>query len=161
MGTIDLARAKELLDYDTETGVFTWKVTRGSVSVGSIAGRITHKGYITIQIESKFVKAHRLAWLYIYGIMPDEQIDHINGVRNDNRISNLRLATPAENQQNQRAAHSRNTTGYLGVSKVGNHFKARIVSGGRCINLGSFSDPIAAHSAYVAAKRELHPHGQL
>lgn len=161
MNALELKRLKELLNYDPDTGAFTWKVSKGTVSAGSVAGRFNDEGYISIKIDSKEMKAHRLAWLYVHGNMPEDQIDHINGKRNDNRILNLRLVTYSENQQNLRAARSDNKTGYLGVSRSRNKFLARICVNKKIFHLGMFDDPASAYSAYVEAKRKLHSHGQL
>jgi hypothetical protein len=93
---------KEILHYDPETGVFTWKISRGRVRAGEIAGYI-HKtdGYRRIGAEEwGLKKASRLAFLYMTGNWPENQIDHINGVRSDDRWSNLRNATHGENLRN-------------------------------------------------------------
>lgn len=91
---------KEILHYNPNTGAFTWKICpRKSIKEGSIAGRLSR--YIQIQYKGKKYYAHRLAWLYMYGKLPKNQIDHINRDKTDNRISNLRDVTHFENQQNQ------------------------------------------------------------
>lgn len=110
-------RLKHLLHYNPDTGVFTWlsKPSR-RINSGSIAGRIKpKKGYVEIGISGRIYLAHRLAWLYIYGTWPKEQVDHINGIRNDNRIKNLRLATTSQNQWNKKMQKN-NTSGIKGVS---------------------------------------------
>ena len=107
-------RLKELLDYDSASGVFTWKdVRNGRVEVGGIAGYIQH-GYVNIQIDNKTYKAHRLAWLYVYGEFPQNDIDHINHARSDNRIVNLRDVTSQENARNK-SIPRHNTSGIMGV----------------------------------------------
>jgi hypothetical protein len=97
------SRLLELLDYDKDSGNFTWiKSPRRGVAPGSIAGTPTTKGYRHIMIDRRRYFAHRLAWLYVYGEDPgDLQLDHINRVRSDNRIDNLRLATQSENGLNR------------------------------------------------------------
>jgi len=110
-------RLKHLLHYNPDTVVFTWlsKPSR-RINSGSIAGRIKpKKGYVEIGISGRIYLAHRLAWLYIYGTWPKEQVDHINGIRNDNRIKNLRLATTSQNQWNKKMQKN-NTSGIKGVS---------------------------------------------
>ena len=84
-------RLKELLHYDPETGVFTWKVDKGTrARAGQEAGCLNGvSGYIDISIDKKLEKAHRLSFLYMDGSMPPEHTDHINGIRNDNRPQNL------------------------------------------------------------------------
>jgi len=77
---ITQAGLKELLNYNPETGDFAW------VKSKKPAGGISSYGYRRIIIDGKEHKAHRLAWLYTHGVFPEDQIDHINGVRHDNRI---------------------------------------------------------------------------
>jgi len=89
-----------LLTYDPYTGLFTWLVDAYSNKVkGKIAGSIK-EGYINISIDRKLYRAHRLAWLYVNGVFPSE-IDHINRVKSDNRICNLREVSRSENCQNR------------------------------------------------------------
>ncbi len=106
---------KSILNYNAETGVFTWKVKFcRSVVKNSIAGRLDAKGYFVIGINKKTYKCHRLAWLYVYGYIPTKQIDHINGNRSDNRISNLREANNQQNSMNSKKSAS-NTSGVKNV----------------------------------------------
>lgn len=94
---------RSILRYDPEMGAFTWLVQRGSrVRPGSIAGSVQTGGYRQIVINGQAYVAHRLAWFAHYGEWPTRQIDHINGVRDDNRIANLRLATQRQNAINSR-----------------------------------------------------------
>ena len=84
---------KSILDYDLDTGIFTWKINKAKrTKIGDIAGW-SYNGYREIEINDKKYKAHRLAWLYVYGEMPNKLIDHIDGNRSNNKISNLREAT--------------------------------------------------------------------
>lgn len=103
---------------------------------------------------------HRLAWLYVTGTWPSDQIDHVNGIRDDNRIFNLREATGPENNGNQRQARSDNKTGLLGVywDKQHKKFSAKIMFSGKHKYLGYFPTAEEAHAAYIKAKRELHSH---
>jgi hypothetical protein len=96
----------------------------------------------------------------VYGYWPNE-VDHVNGAKDDNRIANLREVTHSENMQNQRGARSDSKTGLLGVSAHHGKWCARIRVKGTLKHLGSYSTPEAAHQAYVKAKRVLHPHGTL
>jgi hypothetical protein len=102
--------------------------------------------------------AHRVIWAMAHGRWPTDQIDHINGARDDNRLENLREATQDENQHN-RALHRLNTSGYPGVSwdKAKRKWQANIRVGGRQVNLGRFPDRQSAARAYLAAKAVLHP----
>tara|TARA_R110000850_G_scaffold29148_2_gene80695 strand:+ start:473 stop:973 length:501 start_codon:yes stop_codon:yes gene_type:complete len=113
---ITLGRLKELLDYNECTGVFTWKISpAGNTKKNSIAGCDNGHGYIRIRIDGGRFRAHRLAWLYITGCHPTEQIDHINGNRSDNRIKNLREVSQLNNNRN-RGINSNNTSGFTGVT---------------------------------------------
>lgn len=96
-------RLKELMRYDEETGILTRRVsTSSNARAGDIAGSKDKDGYLVIRIDKKLYRAHRLAFLYVYGRFPEEFTDHINGIRDDNRISNLREVTRQENMQNQK-----------------------------------------------------------
>jgi len=88
-------KLKELLAYDSETGLFKWCVRVGKrIHVGSIAGHLDEiSGYIRITVQGKIYQAHRLAWLYVHGYFPETDVGHINKVRHDNRIENLREAS--------------------------------------------------------------------
>lgn len=153
---ISAARVRELLSYDPETGIFTWKVSPvGWLKPGRVAGQTNNKGYIVIGIERRSVMAHRLAWLYMTGEWPDRQVDHIDCARANNRWSNLRLATPSQQSGNARLRRD-NTSGFKGVSfmRRKNLYIAQINKGGRLKFLGYFRDPSEAHAAYVAAAEE-------
>ena len=107
---------KSILKYNRSTGLFTWKIEKAKCAKkGSIAGSL-HKenGYIQIRLNNKLYKAHRLAWLYVNGEMPVEQIDHKNHNRSDNRFKNLRSASNKINHKN-RTKPKDNTSGVVGV----------------------------------------------
>ena len=108
------ARLKELLHYDPDTGIFTRKINRHAYRAGEIAGSIHRKGYIRISIDRRSYSAHRLAWLYMYGHFPENQIDHINHIKSDNRITNLREVTNQINCRNSRLPKN-NKSGIIGV----------------------------------------------
>lgn len=152
-------RLRELLQYDLETGSFIWRVTRSrGARALNVAGQSTANGYRSIKIDGRKHLAHRLAWLYVHGKWPQQDIDHINGVRDDNRIVNLRDVSRSVNLQNQRRARSLTSGGLIGASKrkPQNDWQASIKVDGKKRYLGLFNTPEAAHAAYVAAKRKYH-----
>lgn len=150
-------RLRELLAYDPDTGLFTRRVRTGrTVVVGSVAGNVNPRGYVSISVDAKLYLAHRLAWLYINGSWPTGQIDHINGVRSDNRAANLRVVDQIKNSQNMRRPGSRNTSGFLGVSKRRGRWRAIIRFDGKTKQIGTFDSPQEASEAYLAAKRVAH-----
>lgn len=151
-------RVRELLTYDPGTGVFTWKFRSSRFTRnGKRAGSRNSLGYCVIGIDGKGYNAHRLALLYVEGVMPPDEVDHINGVRDDNRFSNLRHATKSTNMQNLRGAHKGSASGVLGVQPTGKgKWKSTISKNGKTISLGRFETIEAASAAYLAAKRVLH-----
>lgn len=151
-------RLCELLRYEPESGLFI-RLTRpcGTVQIGDVAGSINKDGYVRILIDGRGYMAHRLAWLYVNGTWPENEIDHVNGVRSDNRVINLRDLHHSQNQTNQRKPSKRSKTGLLGVFKHGNKYVASISFKGKSKYLGLFETAEQAHSAYVTAKRSLHP----
>jgi hypothetical protein len=161
--SITLEVLKSKLSYSPETGEFRWIDNFSSrARKGAVAGTIGLHGYVHIRVNGVIHKAHRLAWLYEYGSHPTENldIDHINGVRIDNRIENLRLLSRTENLQNQRRATANNINSRLlgsHIHKRISKYQARIVINGVTKSLGYFDNPNDAHSAYVAAKRLMHP----
>ena len=150
-------KLKEVLHYDPTTGIFTWIKSPRSSWVGKQAGYIhTTLGYVYINVFGKMYRAHRLAWLYMIGCFPIDDIDHKNGKRSDNKFENLRDVTRSINMQNQRKTRSKNGSGYLGVHKNRKSFHAKIKIDGKQIHLGTYKTPKLAYSAYLKAKREFH-----
>ena len=143
---------RSILHYDQETGIFTWKVrTSTRVKVGDAAGCPGGDGYLQIRIQSRLYQAHRLAWLYMNGEWPTDQIDHINRNRSDNRIANLREVTNKQNMQNA-GKSSNNTSGHTGVRwyRWASKWLAHIKHNYKQIHLGYFDDleeAIAARKA--------------
>lgn len=150
-------RLKELLHYDPETGVFTWRVRRGGIKPGSAAGSVSPQGYVRINIGGHLYLRHRLAWLYSRGSWPDQDIDHINGVYGDDRVGNLRQCSKSENGQN-RPARQPSVSGLIGVSWKISHkkWRARITLNLKSKTLGYYNSKEEAHAAYLSAKSQLH-----
>jgi len=151
---------KEHLHYDPETGLFrkikTAKVNQEFLwkETGSIGG----KGYLYIRFAGFYCLAHRLAWLYVHGSFPNGYIDHINGDKTDNRISNLRDCSNSENLHNT-GLSSRNTSGYKGVSwsRRAKKYRASIKVNSKYHYLGSFDSAYEAHLAYIEASKKMVP----
>lgn len=121
------------------------------------AGGLNQCGYVVVEVGGKAVGAHRIVWLMHTGSWPTCEIDHINGVRHDNRIENLRDVDRTFNAENRRKASIKSKVGLLGVSTLpSGRFRARIRSKGVLHELGIFDSAELAHSAYVDAKRKLH-----
>lgn len=108
---------RNLLEYSPLTGEFTWlqRKVKNQVKIGDKAGTVQKDGYVQIGVDNKKYHAHRLAWLYTYGRLPKEQIDHIDGNPSNNKLENLREVSPIENQRNQKMK-SNNTSGITGVT---------------------------------------------
>lgn len=151
-------RVRELLNYDPETGIFTWRTARSGCTLNKAAGTRHSEGYISIRIDRRPYFAHRLVWLHVHGDWPQDQIDHINGVRGDNRLANLRDVAPSINKQNLRGAPANSKSGLIGAywDKENRNFKSSIKLYGKSINIGRFTTVDEAHQAYLTAKRQLH-----
>lgn len=153
--TADELRA--MLAYDKDTGVFTWIARPAkAVHIGDIAGATNEFGYVTIGFKKKVYKAHRLAWLYSYGVWPDGLIDHINGRKDDNRLCNLRVVAADGNSQNIRRPNRRNKSGFLGVIWFQNKWRASITVNKKTYRIGDYNTPEEAYQAYLEAKRKHH-----
>lgn len=150
------ARLKELLYYDPETGVFTWKLRRGGTAkAGTVAGTPDSHGHIQIKLDSRLYLAHRLAFLYETGAAPAE-VDHINQVKHDNRMCNLRPTTRSLNRHNCPPSKA-NKSGHRGVFWIErlNKWQAYISLGGKRTILGCFSAYDDAVSARRVAESEM------
>ena len=148
------SRLLELLSYEPESGSMTWRLARRGTAAGTPAGGSWgSKGYIGVCIDGRHYFAHRLAWFYVSGDWPPQQIDHINGNRSDNRIENLRLADQSHNNANS-PKRQRNRSGFKGVSLHKGRWRAAITKGRKSTHLGYFDTAELAHEAYAAASRE-------
>jgi HNH endonuclease len=138
------------LKYNPFTGIFTRRNT------GERACRTDMtKGYLRVYCLGKYYKAHRLAWYYVHAKWPSEQIDHVDGDKQNNVISNLRDVDQTTNMYNQSKAHKQNTTGYIGVGKSRNKFVAKIRINAKLVHLGTFNTPEEAHRRYTEYKSTL------
>src|SRR5437763_71078 len=138
-------RLRELLDYAPETGLFYWRVRRGSAGAGREAGTEHTLGYRMIQIDGFNYYAHRLAWLYVNGKHPAAMIDHVNRNRADNRIANLRQCS---RWQNARNVSTRSASELKGVYRLASRWRAERKGSGRRIYLGSYDSAEEAAAAY-------------
>lgn len=151
-------RLKELLHYDPETGIFTRKSTVGRFLKGSISGAKQNMGYIQITVDAKNYLAHRLAWLYVYGEFPKTQIDHINRIKMDNRIKNLRDVDASANHHNV-GLRSHNRSGITGVvwNERNKNWKAQIIYKNKRYSIGTFKTIELAGKARKEMEEKLIP----
>jgi hypothetical protein len=159
---LSAARLREIICYEPATGAFTARITRvgRSPKIGEPIGRLNCDGYLRTVIDGREYRLQRLAFLYMTGEWPQNIVDHRDGDRLNNRWSNLRDATCSVNQQNRHRPSRQNRSGLLGVRQRKDGWAAVISVGGRNARkqwLGLFKTPEAARSAYLEAKRRLHP----
>lgn len=154
-------KLKQIFEYNPETGIFTRILrTANRHKVGDIGGTLNAQGYLVINIDGTIYYAHRLAFLYMTGKFPEELVDHIDTIKNNNSWFNLRKANKSENAQNQRKCQKSNkSTGLLGAyfSKQRNCFFSSIMIDNTTKYLGIFATAELAHEAYCKAKALLHP----
>jgi hypothetical protein len=154
---ITIEHLRESLDYNVQTGIFTWRKNhRRPDLIGKTAGSIHSAGYISIAIHNVKRLAHRLAWFYVTGNIPKNHIDHINGNKLDNSFVNLRQVTRFGNLQNMRQATKANKVGLLGVSSHQGKWRAQIMVNGKRIRASGFDTPELAHKKYLELKRKHH-----
>lgn len=153
------ARAHELLKYDPDTGTFEWRVDRtGKAKAGTSAGRLDSGGYLQISIDNRRYRANRLAWFMQTGAWPKGEIDHINGIRTDDRFANLRDVPRSENMKNKRRYKTVRGP-YPGVSQRFGKWHATIQGS----HIGTFATDADAIAARMNAERArgFHPnHGR-
>ncbi|MHC9085387.1 HNH endonuclease [Luteimonas sp. RIT-PG2_3] len=149
-------RLREKLSYCADTGHFQWRHSVRGNSPGLVAGSKHSNGYIKICVDGRDYLAHRLAWMYVHGCIPDGEIDHIDGCKSNNRISNLRVVSREVNAR-RHPMRPNNTSGYRGVSRDWGKWKATIKVDGKRIHLGMFDDASVASEAYERAAALLHP----
>lgn len=161
--SLTISRLKSLLEYFPDTGRFVWKVSIGNVKAGSPAGCDNGAGYVKIRIDNKKYRAHRLAWVYVYGVWPNKDLDHKDRVRNNNAISNLREATPKENRANSicpppppRFAQ-KGEEGSVWFRKDRNVWRVRLRVNGKHQQVGHFKTKGEADAALERVREKLAP----
>lgn len=163
MSELGVETVRELLRYEPESGKLYWRERRSAwfpsdhrckIWNTRYAGReaftSVNRGYRVGSVFKRFYPAHRVVWVICTGSWPVEQIDHINGIRSDNRLSNLREASCAENGRNQQLRAS-NTSGVNGVRDRNGRWVAEIMIDGARVHLGRFGSREAAAAARAAA----------
>lgn len=155
-----IERMREVLYYDPNTGLFTWKKRLGThCAIGRVAGTVCWTGHIHIGLDGHYCNAHQMAWAYMTGEWASLEVDHRNCVKTDNRWENLRLATDQQQVAN-RGASKNNILGVKGVGissrrvRKPQRYRARIRVNGRLIHLGYYSTPERASAAYHEAAVE-------
>jgi hypothetical protein len=146
-----------VFSYDPKTGVIRWEISpRLNVLAGKVAGCVDRNGYRIIRYLGFGFKAHRIAWMLHYGEWPIDQVDHINMIRDDNRIANLRNADPSQNRLNSRA-QSNNSHGSKGVAwdAQKQRWVARIMVQGKRMKIGRYRTREEAARAYASAAEKL------
>jgi hypothetical protein len=149
--TLEHSELLRRLDYSRQTGDFTRKTVNGGCLAGTIAGTVQDTGYRWIAVAGKRYAAHRLAWFYVHGTWPEGEIDHINRLRDDNRISNLRDVDRQTNNINT-SIRADNKSGFKGVHwhKQSSKWRASARRNGKPVHLGSFRSQVEASAAYQA-----------
>lgn len=151
---ITVEELKRYLNYEPETGIFTWKEKASrSTTVGSRAGNTRPDGYVVITLKGRKYLAHRLAWLYVYGVWPTCIVDHIDRNPNNNRISNLRDVTAKQSSYNT-GMFSTNSSGVKGVGRSCGKWQANLSYMGEKFYLGTFNTAEEAASVLQAFKNE-------
>ena len=155
---MNLERISRFLKYTSETGDFHWIENKGRSRAGTLAGAKHNCGYVCIGIDGKLYLAHRLAIVLSgFSLSKNQQVDHINGDRADNRLENLRVASHAENCQNTKArAHNKSGMKGVGYEPKRKMWRARVSINKKTVWLGYFNSPEKAHAAYCAAAKKLH-----
>lgn len=141
-------RLREVLRYDEAVGKFFWLVTTRATRAGDEAGCVRAHGYRSITVDGVPFYAHRLAWFWENGAWPSNWIDHKNGVRDDNRIDNLRDVTPSQNSHNTNKLGPNNTTGFRGVSRFLGKYISQIMVDGQREAIGMYGTIEEASEAY-------------
>jgi len=155
---ISQADLKAVLCYEPISGMFRWASKRRGVSSQNRPGTVGLDGYRRIRVLGKAYRASRLAWLYVYGVWPQGYVDHIDGDRSHDAISNLRIVDALTNAQNQRRAHRDNQSGQLLGASLSDEGRwvAQITANRKTRHIGTFNTAEEAHQAYLVEKRRVH-----
>lgn len=154
---IDSEELRRIIEYDPETGILRDKGVRTRGVKGRALGNHDKDGYLLLKVYQVTYKAHRLAWLYVHGEWPKNEIDHINGVKDDNRIANLRDVSQSFNQHNILEAMKNSKSGVRGVRRLSSgSWEANIRHQGKRVRLGTFGSINEAGKAYQQARLRLH-----
>lgn len=157
MNTHDIEDLRQKFTYDSETGIIRWKFRCGSAAAGSEAGCVNSEGYVVIRLSGRQYRAHRIAWALHYGEWPEEDLDHVNMCKTDNRISNLRPCNDSLNNRNRPKKSNGRHSRYKGVDLHKGKWRARIRPGdGTRIELGHFATEEQAAEAYSEAAKKYH-----
>jgi hypothetical protein len=157
---INAERLREIVDYNPETGEFTWKFChRRRKNKDGKVGHLSEAGYIQMYVDGVNTRAHRLAWLHFHGCHPSGYIDHINGDKADNRIANLRDVAPAVNSQNRTDNPLRNKNGEVGLTAYQGGYRVHIDAHSKRHYLGAYETRAEAKAAYNAGRLILHRDG--
>ena len=154
------SQLKSILHYDPDSGVFTWKKRIANrINIGDVAGTLSDEGYVIIQINKQRHRAHRLACLWMTGIFPPHETDHIDHVRDNNKWKNLRTVTHQENGKNM-TLQKNNTSGVCGVffHEINKKWRARIYVDKKLVNIGSFKNFDDAVIARKSAENKFNFH---
>jgi hypothetical protein len=158
MKNLTCSRARELFEYDCDTGILVRRIAAGGKPTGSVVGKTNSKGYLVAKVDGKSYYIHRVIWLWVFVDWPIYMIDHRDEVNNNNRLGNLRDVDNELNQQNQANCRTDSTSMLRGVCfrKDTGKWQASISVRGRARTIGCFDSPQKAHNAYLAEKRVLH-----
>lgn len=151
MSNLTAEELRRLFSYDAQTGLFERN--------GQTVGILNSNGYVQVRIHGKLYMAHRLAWLYVHNRWPENQIDHINRRKTDNRLINLREVTQSQNAQNA-GAHKDNAAGTRGIyfDKSRNRWVAELCLNDKVVFKQRFKEKLDAINARAKAEEQFHPY---
>lgn len=154
---IDLETLKKIFVCEAEQGELRWRVSSPRAAAGQLAGVVNSEGYRVVGYGGSKYRVHRIIWAMYYEAWPEGDLDHVNGIKTDNRISNLRPCTHGQNMQNcSKRVHARKSR-HKGVDFHKGRWRARIRPGdGGRMDLGYFATEEEAAAAYAAAAEKFH-----